>query len=325
MKIKGNVTGALISLAVFLAFAIAGGICLAAGIGELAQNTGAIEKLENIAGYFGDFSDFEGVDFGGIGTEEATAYYSCTLGEDVKTIDLKASGNGLKVVTGNEFSVDFSGMVKSGQFSELNESTVLVSSSDVSGSDCYEHNGIIDVHLEGDVLTVKVNADNPVISFGNFENYYGKIIVTIPESYTGSLELDGSVSEIDVIGVSLDNLAFNGGVGEVDIDDCSIQMLTVEKLVGEVDTQRSRIYGVELSDITGEVSINTMDAFTNDSTISDVLGEVSIDLPFGSQLNISRSDVLGEVRIDRSITGGDDAPYMEISDVLGEVTVEIDD
>ena len=316
MKFKGNLIGALISLAIFLGCAIAGGICLAAGIGDLAQDPEIISSVESVFENIGDFDLNVNLT---TETENATAHYTRQLSDDIDTISIATSCCAVDIARGDEFAVDFTGVVADGSFAVTNESTT--GEGDELNADYYFNDGIINATLSGGALKINVKASAKV--FG-VSNSVGRITVTIPDSYTGSLELGDGVAEINVSGLSLNGLTLSNCLGETEITGCSIQMLTVTDLLGEVDTGNCSIYGVDFSNIMGEISVDTKDAFTGDSAIRDVMGEVSIDLPVGAQLNVHSSDILGQVSIDSRLTGEASAPALDISDIMGVVTVEID-
>lgn len=323
MKIRGNVTGAVVSLAVFLAFAIAGGICLAAGFGELVANSDVINNVNDLVEYVDDFSLNVNVSDK---TEKATAYYVRELSEDVEKVVIATEGCSVNVRSGSEFSVDFSGSVNQGKFAVLNESDEPNATESEFDAAYYDHSGIINASFEDGVLKISIDAALEISGINiNVNANIGHITVTIPNTYTGSLELRDSFAEIGVAGLDFNELTLINCLGETDIHGGSIQMLNITNMAGEVDVDDCRVSGVHFENIAGEIDVSSDAAFTADSIVSDIAGEVNIDLPRGSQLNVTKDDILGEVGIDRAIVGSDTAPALDISDVMGEVVVEIDD
>ncbi len=342
MKFRGNVTAAVISLVVFLGFAVAGGVCLASGFTELVQNSDVINNFGDLVEFVDDFSF--NIDLNGVNMDEdadrASAYYARTLSESIDSIAIKSTGCAVELREGDEFSVSFTGMVPGGKYDDLNASSagrLPVSSGDVSGSDVsasdvafdaayYENSGIISARLSGSELTVDIDATVHLSGFNMSVNAnVGQVVITVPVSYSGSVEVKDVFTEMKVSGLSLSELILENCMGETEIRACSIDMLTVSNMAGEVDVNNSSIGGVCFENIAGEINVDSDSAFTNDSVIDSVAGEINIELPYGSRLNVEKSGVLGEVDIDRRIDGDAGDVVLEISSVMGEVTVEIND
>ena len=323
MKYRNNVTGAVISLAIFLAFAVAGGICLAVGFAELVANSDTINTVHDIVEYVDDFSFNVNI---GDNTERATARYERELREEVKEIVIATGGSSVNVREGSMFSVDFSGSVGAGKYGNLAESDAPKAVESQSSEAYYDHSGIISASFEGGVLTVSVDSAINVqgVNF-NWGADMPSMVVTVPASYTGSLEIKDSFAEITMGGMSFDGLTLSNCMGEIDIYNSSINLLTVSKLAGEINVEDSEVSAVDISNIAGEVDVHSVVPFTADSIISDIAGEVNIELPAGSALNVYQNGVLGQVSIDRDIAGDAAAPVMEIDDILGEVNIDIDD
>lgn len=319
MKIRGIVTGALISLAVFLAFAIAGGVCLAAGFGELVNNSGVIETADDLFEYIDNYVDDFSMDLNVTAdSEETTAYYGRTLSDEVESIVLETGGCRVDVFRGEEFAVEFTGSVEAGTFAE---DTASGEDAAADTAAYYASNGVIDAALNGSELKITVNSATTV---WGINASIGSVKVCIPESYTGSFELVNSFAEINVRGISFDELTFNSCMGEIDVTGCDVNILNIENLAGEFDAETCSIQGLNFKNIAGEINVDSLTALTADSEITNVAGEVSVELPRGTELNITREDILGQVDIDRAIVGGENAPYLEISDVAGEVSIELD-
>lgn len=319
MKFKGNLIGAGICLAIFLAFAIAGGICLASGFAEIASNPEIMGELQDVVESFGDYNF---VDFDGDVGRETSASYERELRSDVEKIVIADSGCDVIVRNGSEFSVTYNGKVRSSAFDSDGGKVVDTENS----ADYYEQDGAIKASFKNGVLTVSVDTVNKVgiVNFGSID--LGEMTVTVPASYAGSLELNSVFGECDITGLSFDELIFDKCAGEIAVYGCDANMLVITDLAGEVDVEEgSKILGISIEDIAGEVNITTAAVITADSMIRNVAGEVNIDVPANTQLNVERSSVLGSVIIDREIGGGSDAPAMEIDSVMGEVTIEIDD
>lgn len=321
MKYKTTATVALTSFAIFLALVVAGGICVAAGFPDYARNSGAVDSIQDIVEYVEDYN----VNFEVGNTEKATANYARELNGDVEKVVLSTGGCSVDVRNGSEFSVSFSGNVTAGKFADTNQSgEKAISSADAVAY--YDNSGIIEASFNDGVLDISVDSAHSVQIMGFGANTsLGHITVTFPNTYTGSFELGNCFAEVTFAGVDFDELTLDSCMGEVDIYNCSVNMLTVINLAGEANAEGCNIAGVCFDNVAGEINIETLCGLTADSTISDVAGEVSVELPRGSQLNVTRDDVLGEVRIDRAITGSTGAANLDISDVVGEVHVEIDD
>lgn len=337
MKFRGNVTAAVISLVIFLAFAVAGGVCLASGFTELVQNSDVINNFGDLVDYVDDFSF--NIDLNGVNIDEdadrASAYYARTLSGDIDSIAIKSTGCAVEMRRGDEFSVSFTGLVPGGKYDDLSVESpdrLTVSSGDVSGSDVafdaayYENSGIIEAHLNGGELTVEIDATIYVTGFNmSVNSNVGQAVITIPADYTGAVEVRDVFAEMKVSGLSLSELILKNCMGETEIRGCAIDMFTVSNMAGEVDVDNSSIGGVCFENIAGEINVNSDCALTVDSVIDSVAGEINIELPYGSKLDIDKSGVLGEVEIDRNIIGGTGDAVLEITGVMGEVTVEIND
>ncbi|MBE6760327.1 MAG: DUF4097 domain-containing protein [Ruminococcaceae bacterium] len=322
MKYKSTVTVALTSFAIFFALAVAGGICTAAGFSDYAKNSGVVDSVKDFFDYLKDFR-FTASDED---TEKANADYVRKLGSDVEKISVSTSGCSVDVRNGSEFSVTFSGSVTAGKFDDLDQTggNKAVSAADAAAD--YDNSGIINASFTDGVLNISVESSKTfsIVGFGG-SSVPGHVTVTLPDTYTGSFELNDCFAEVSVSGLDLDELALNSCFGEVEVRSCGADMLTVTGLMGEVEVDGSRIAGVNFDSITGEISLDNLCAFTVDSTISDVMGEVTIDLPAGTQLDVDQNDVLGVVSIDRAITNGAGTASLTVTDVVGEVNVEIDD
>ena len=321
MKYKTTATVALTSFAIFMALVVAGGICVGAGFTDYAKNSGAVDSIQDIIEYVEDYDvSFEVGD-----TERATADYVRELNSDVEKVVLSTGGCSVDVRNGSEFSVRFTGTVSAGKFTDTDQSSdKAISSADAVAY--YDNSGIIEAGFNDGTLDIRVESAHSVQIMGFGANAsLGHITVTFPDTYTGSFELDNCFAEVTFAGVDFDELTLDSCMGEINLYNCSVNMLNVTKLAGEVDAEGGNIAGVCFEDIAGEINVDTICNLTTDSIISNIAGEITIELPVGSQLNVTRDDVLGELRIDRAITGGDSAVTLEVSDVVGEVNVEIDD
>lgn len=345
MKYRTNITVALTSLAIFLALAVAGGICIAAGFADYAKNSGFIDSAKDIFEYVEDYS----VDFSVSETEHAEADYVRQLGSEVERITVTTGGCSVDVRNGSEFSVIFSGKVNAGKFGNpgQNDSNAAIFADDVSASDIssssdvssasdiisaadaadyFFNDGIINARFIDGVLEINVESEKniSIVYFGTADPL-GHVTVTIPDFYTGSLELKDCFAELTVAGLDFDELALSSCMGEIEISNCSANQFTITNMAGETDAEDCRFAAVYFDDIAGEINVDSRCGLTSDSLISDIAGEVNIELPAGSQLNVTRDAVLGDVRIDRSITDGEGAATLEIISVMGEVSVDAND
>jgi len=332
MKFKGTLTVALTSLAFFLAFAVAGGICLATGFTEYASNSEFINNANDLFNYVEQYAgDF---DADGIGSGIRTqASYERELSTDaVDTIVIDASGCAvdIKAVSGNMLSVDFNGLAASGVNTVFDDYSTTADGETVFDSSYYAHEGVIKAELKGSELhislaTARIGSSIGGIHFGiNATTGIGDVRIALPASFTGNLEIKNSVDDIVIDGFNLENFSLTNCAGETDISRSTIGMLTVKNLAGEVDA-KGTILGVDFRNVAGEIKVDTAAVFDKDSIIEDIAGEIEIDLPYGSALNITKDDVLGMVDVNGIATGVASAPYLQISDVMGEVTVEIAD
>ncbi len=330
MKYRNTITVALVSLAIFFAFAVAGGICLGAGFGEYAKNSDMINNFSGFVEYVEEYADvFDDNDFS-ISAQRSEAHYVRELDAELTSIVIDASGGAVTVDVGatEEFRVDFDGNVKSGSYDVFDEYTQPVVSGDVvvDYADYYAHSGIIEARLKGDTLHISFDSALGVSIKPGFVNIGGnnsRISVTLPASYNGSLEIKNCVEDTVLRGCKLDSLTLESAAGEI-LANGNINMLVISNLAGEVDAEGA-IRGIDFSNIAGEISVNSTVALENDSVIENIAGEVEIDLPYGSTLNVERDNVLGIVDVDSSITGAADAAVLRVSDVLGEVIIEIFD
>lgn len=322
MKFKGNLIGAGISLAIFLAFAIAGGICFASGLPELASNTEVIGELEGIFEDVVDIvDDFTPVEFGGDSGRETAASYERELRSDVKSIVIEKTGCIIKVRSGSEFSVSYKGKVKS---AALDSDSAKVTGTEDSVN-YYKQDGALYASFRDGVLTIGVETVSQINIVG-FENIAkpGEMIITIPASYNGSFGIESCFGEVAVTALTVESLTLDKCAGEIEVYGCDIGCLVIDDLAGEVDVEDSEVQSVSMNGIAGEVNLSTTAAFTADCSVRNVAGEVNVEIPYGSGLNIVRNNVLGEVRVDKNLAGGAEWPDMEIDSVMGEVSVEYD-
>jgi len=315
MKYKTTVTVALTSFAIFMVLAVAGGICVAAGFSDYARNSGVIENAQDLIDYVEEF-DINYTPASAGETKTTSEEYTCELGREVKAIVIATGGCSVDVRSGSEFSVSFTGKTF------IDKLTEAVSSADAG----YDHSGIINAGFNNGTLDITIESARTfnIVGFGA-NTSIGRLTVTVPSDYNGSLELKDSFAEIDLSGLDFNELVFTSCMGEIELRNCSANMLTISNLAGEASIEGGNIAGICFEKIAGEINLEPACELTADSIISDVAGEISIELPRGAQLNVTQDDVLGSVRIDRAITGGAGAANLTVSDVVGEVHVEIDD
>ena len=212
MKYRNTLTVALVSLAIFFAFAVAGGICLGAGFGEYAKNSDMINNFSGFVEYVEEYADvFDDNDFS-ISAQRSEAHYVRELDAELTSIVIDASGGAVTVDVGatEEFRVDFDGNVKSGSYDVFDEYTQPVVSGDVvvDYADYYAHSGIIEVRLKGDTLHISFDSALGVSIKPGFVNIGGnnsRISVTLPASYNGSLEIKNCVEDTVLRGCKLEN------------------------------------------------------------------------------------------------------------------------
>lgn len=329
MKFKGTITVALTSLAIFFAFAVAGGICLASGFREYAGNSELINDVGDLFHYVEQYAD--DFDTDGISSGARTqASYERELNMDaVDTIVFDASGCAVdfSAVSGNMLSVNFDGLAASGANTVFDDNSTSADGEIVFDSGYYAHDGVIKAELKGRELhisldTARVGASIGGINFGiNVGSGIGDVRIALPAAFAGNVEIRNSIDDIVISGVTLESLSLNNTAGEIDVAGSTIGLLAVSNLAGEVDA-KGNILGVDFRNVAGEIKVETFACFDRNSVIEDIAGEIEIDLPVGSALNVTRDDVLGMVDVKGIAAGTASAPCVAISDVMGEVTIE---
>ncbi len=332
MKFKGTLTAALTSLAIFFAFAVAGGICLATGFGEYASNSEFINNVNDLYNYVEQYvDDFDNNSIAS-GVRTQASYERVLSMDSVDTIVIDASGCAVDInaVSSDMVSVNFNGLAASGANTVFDDYSTTADGEIVFDSSYYAHDGVIKAELKGSELhislaTARIGGSFAGINFGiNSTSGIGDVKIALPVSFTGNLEIKNSVDDIVIDGFTLENFSLTNCAGETDISRSTIGMLAVKNLAGEVDANGT-ILGVDFRNVAGEIKVETSVVFDKDSIIEDIAGEIEIDLPYGSALNITKDSVLGMVDVNGVATGVASAPYLQISDVMGEVTVEIAD
>lgn len=297
---------AIITAAIFLVFAIVGGIFIGFGAVRAFQsgdlNESVSQFVDSVQNYSGDDLGFNEV--------AGTAYAEIINGEttEIEFVNFAADVNFFPApVSTSDVMIEYNGVLHSGS------------------------EGYYDITSEDGKVTIKENSgilDTPfsIGSIGNVElfspiDHSGSARIYIPDFYTGKITIDSTAGELDFRGLTLDAVELSNTAGEVDFNNCVIGTLTCDDTVGEVVFD-GELSGISIEDNIGECDIKSSVPFSEPCSIRNSLGEVNIKLPAESKLDVSSTNVLGEIDIDGSLRS-DSGVEFEISNSLGEVNIKV--
>lgn len=102
------------------------------------------------------------------------------------------------------------------------------------------------------------------------------VTITIPDSLQ-TLQIDANVGDVDVDGISAENLILNANVGDVDVTNCIFDQVKTDAAVGDVDFENTSFQNMEISNDVGDVSVSAKDLSDYQMELSTDVGEVSVN------------------------------------------------
>ena len=157
-------------------------------------------------------------------------------------------------------------------------------------------------------------------NFSINEDYGSNLLINIPKSFNGDIELTFGVGEFEVNDLVLNTFTVKSGVGELTLNEISFNKLDLESGVGLTTLKTNQKTGeINVKGGIGETNI-TLGDINGNLTFDGGMGSASIKVPVDAPININTNAGLGEARINAK-TSNNTKYEFDIKVGIGEVEV----
>ncbi|MCR5764106.1 MAG: DUF4097 domain-containing protein [Treponema sp.] len=148
---------------------------------------------------------------------------------------------------------------------------------------------------------------------------YG-VLLKIPSSFTGILNLESNGGGIKVSGIKLPELDIENISGSINVTDCEFEGLNVETVSGSLHAD-GNFEQIDIEAVSGSVEISTLCALKRKSSLESVSGSIVLELPEDSDYCMTFECVGG--KFTDNITGMQDAKNGTSENGKGSVLVSV--
>lgn len=160
---------------------------------------------------------------------------------------------------------------------------------------------------DGELTVTQHNAQRNF--FGLFSDYKATVVITVPDkAVLDEMNINMSVGNVDISGISSDACDIDSNVGDVNISECTINgTAAAESNTGNIDISDCSFNDMNLSDNTGNIRIDGV------GKISDYKIDASTDL---GDVKVAGSSYDNDCRL-----SGDTDKKISVSTNLGDVVI----
>lgn len=164
-------------------------------------------------------------------------------------------------------------------------------------------NEAYDIDDVNGILTVSYDADDIPFFHWNFSfsDRDTDLIISIPESYIGSLQVETVSGDIEILDMTTDELEISSVSGELDINNTEIDgKFSCETVSGDIELDNILAYDIELSSTSGEISANILGNSGNYRIdCSSVSGDILVDRGSeAAEKRLSAETISGDIDIE---------------------------
>lgn len=176
--------------------------------------------------------------------------------------------------------------------------------------------------LEKSGEKIKLRFKNKIsINNINLQSEHKRVIIDIPKKFTKDMKIKLGAGNVNINGLTLDNLDINGGAGNLVLNNIEFKNLKLEQGVGNASIVLEKPSGnIDLNGGVGKIDLSIKEVGGNLSYKGGV-GKASIDIPEKSPVKISTSSGLGTVKVNAS-TSGEFKYFFDFKIGVGNVYIE---
>ncbi|MBX9136890.1 MULTISPECIES: DUF4097 family beta strand repeat-containing protein [unclassified Clostridium] len=178
----------------------------------------------------------------------------------------------------------------------------------------------ININKEGNSIEISDGNDLSNIDLFKSNNIDVKLMIKIPNNYSGDINLSYGAAEVELSNIDCNNLNIDGGAGELTINDIFFNKLDFNAGVGESEINLVRKCGeIDIDGGVGEISISIEEVGGN-LIYEGGVGSAKIKIPENSPVYFNTDSGIGETNIN-AITSSERTYEFNLSLGIGEIKV----
>lgn len=172
---------------------------------------------------------------------------------------------------------------------------------------------------EGSIIISDGSDLSDIDLFGS-NNLDVDLLIKIPNSFSGDINLEYGAAEVEIRDLSCDNISIDGGAGQLTINDIVFNKFKFSAGVGESDINLIEKCGdIHIDGGVGEVNLSIAEVGGN-LTYEGGVGSATIKIPKNAPVYFNTSSGIGETNI-KAITSSEKTYEFNLSLGIGEIKV----
>lgn len=178
----------------------------------------------------------------------------------------------------------------------------------------------INIEKDGDSIVISDGNDLSDINLFGSNNLDVNLLIKIPNSFTGDIDLEYGAAEIEISNLVCNNISIDGGAGQLTINDIVFNKFDFSAGVGESNINLIRKCGeIDIDGGVGEVNLSLGEVGGN-LTYEGGVGSAKIKIPENSPVYFNTDSGIGQTTIN-AITSSERTYEFNLSLGIGEIKV----
>ncbi|MCR4741583.1 MAG: DUF4097 domain-containing protein [Treponema sp.] len=131
----------------------------------------------------------------------------------------------------------------------------------------------------------------------------GKVILTIPENYSGCMDVQAVSGSVKINEIKLDSLDLEAVSGSVNIYDSTILDLNINTVSGSINAE-GNFDAIECETVSGSIKVKNVSQLKSNSKFESISGSVILELPEDSNYKIDYESMSGSFTDNLNNTSG---------------------
>lgn len=178
----------------------------------------------------------------------------------------------------------------------------------------------INIEKDDDSIIISDRSDLSDIDLFRSNNLDMDLLIKIPNSFTGDINLEYGAAEVEISNLACNNISIDGGAGQLTINDILFNKFKFSAGVGESNINLVEKCGeIHIDGGVGEVNLSIAEVGGN-LTYEGGVGSATIKIPKNAPVYFNTSSGIGETNI-KAITSSEKTYEFNLSLGIGEIKV----